>query len=291
MKAILQKEFRSYLRGNRAFTMLSIYLFILSGLCVLIYAGYNDSGFADRSDIGLSLYVSSAVVALFQLTFFAPSLNASSLGSERDRQTIDVLMVTPVRRYQIVLGKLIAPCLFLFLLSLATLPIGAMALLIGGIEIRDLLIALAIQVVTVLGYGTVGIWGASWAKTSRGAMLATLGLALVMAVGLPLLALLVLAILSNDEALFKSIMNNGFLRNLGVVVLSFSPFFSLVMWIQSISEGNATLWTLDLQGQLGGGVILQPWVISVLIWLVLIPFLIWRSSKQLQKSVARSSGG
>ncbi|MFD3165570.1 ABC transporter permease [Herpetosiphon sp. NSE202] len=291
MKAILQKEFRSYLRGNRAFTMLSIYLFILSGLCVLIYAGYNDSGFADRSDIGLSLYVSSAVVALFQLTFFAPSLNASSLGSERDRQTIDVLMVTPVRRYQIILGKLIAPCLFLFLLSLATLPIGAMALLIGGIEIRDLLIALAIQVVTVLGYGTVGIWGASWAKTSRGAMLATLGLALVMTVGLPLLALLVLAILSNDQALFQSIMNNGFIRNLGVVILSFSPFFSLVMWIQSISEGSATTWTLDLQGQLGGGVILQPWVISVLIWLVLIPLLIWRSSKQLQKSVARSSGG
>ncbi|WP_110513513.1 ABC transporter permease [Herpetosiphon llansteffanensis] len=291
MKAILQKEFRSYLRGNRAFTMLSIYLFILSGLCVLIYAGYNDSGFADRSDIGLSLYVSSAVVALFQLTFFAPSLNASSLGSERDRQTIDVLMVTPVRRYQIVLGKLIAPCLFLFLLSLATLPIGAMALLIGGIEIRDLLIALTIQVVTVLGYGTVGIWGASWAKTSRGAMLATLGLALIMAIGLPLLALLVLAVLSNDQALFDSIMNNGFIRNLGVVILSFSPFFSLVMWIQSISEGSATTWTLDLQGQLGGGTILQPWVISVLIWLVLIPLLIWRSSKQLQKSVARSSGG
>ncbi|XSG73467.1 ABC transporter permease [Herpetosiphon llansteffanensis] len=291
MKAILQKEFRSYLRGNRAFTMLSIYLFILSGLCVLIYAGYSDSGFSDRSDIGLSLYVSSAVVALFQLTFFAPSLNASSLGSERDRQTIDVLMVTPVRRYQIVLGKLIAPCLFLFLLSLATLPIGAMALLIGGIEIRDLLIALAIQVVTVLGYGTVGIWGASWAKTSRGAMLATLGLALIMAIGLPLLALLVLAVLSNDQALFDSIMNNGFIRNLGVVILSFSPFFSLVMWIQSISEGSATTWTLDLQGQLGGGTILQPWVISILIWLVLIPLLIWRSSKQLQKSVARSSGG
>ncbi|KPL88783.1 ABC transporter permease [Herpetosiphon geysericola] len=291
MKAILQKEFRSYLRGNRAFTMLSIYLFILSGLCVLIYAGFNDGGFSDRSDIGLALYVTSAVVAIFQLTFFAPSLNASSLGSERDRQTIDVLMVTPVRRYQIILGKLIAPCLFLFLLSLASLPIGAMALLIGGIEIRDLLIALTIQVVTVLGYGTVGIWGASWAKTSRGAMLATLGLALIMAVGLPLLALLVVGILSNDEALFKSIMNNGFIRNLGVVILSFSPFFSLVMWIQSISEGQATTWTLDLQGALGGGVILQPWLISLLLWLVLIPLLIWRSSKQLQKSVARSSGG
>ncbi|GAA5527792.1 ABC transporter permease subunit [Herpetosiphon gulosus] len=291
MKAILQKEFRSYLRGNRAFTMLSIYLFILSGLCVLIYAGQSESSFVDRSEIGLSLYSTAAAVALFQLTFFAPSLNASSLGSERDRQTIDVLMVTPVRRYQIILGKLIAPCLFLFLLSLASLPIGALALLIGGIEARDLWIALAIQLVTVLGYGSVGIWGASWAKTSRGAMMATLGLALILAIGLPLLAILVLAVLSNDQALFESIVENGFIRNLGVVILSFSPFFSLIMWIQSVTEGQATTWTLDLQGQLGGGTILQPWVISVLIWLVLIPFLIWRSSKQLQKSVAHSSGG
>ncbi|MCA0351741.1 MAG: ABC transporter permease [Chloroflexi bacterium] len=291
MKAILQKEFRSYLRGNRAFTMLSIYLFILSGLCVLIYAGQSENGFIDRSQIGLSLYSTAAAVALFQLTFFAPSLNASSLGSERDRQTIDVLMVTPVRRYQIILGKLIAPCLFLFLLSLASLPIGALALLIGGIEARDLWIALAIQLVTVLGYGSIGIWGASWAKTSRGAMMATLGLALVLAIGLPLLAILVLAVLSNDQPLFDSIMNNGFIRNLGVVALSFSPFFSLIMWIQSVTDGQATTWTLDLQGQLGGGTILQPWVISVLIWLMLIPFLIWRSSKQLQKSVAHSSGG
>ncbi len=291
MKAILQKEFRSYLRGNRAFTMLSIYLFILSGLCVLIYAGTSESGFTNRSEIGLTLYITSTAVALFQLTFFAPSLNASSLGSERDRQTIDVLMVTPVRRYQIILGKLIAPCLFLFLLSLASLPIGAMALLIGGIEVRDLAIALVIQLVTVLGYGSIGIWGASWAKTSRGAMLATLGFALVLAIGLPLLAILVIAVLSNDQALFDSIMDNGFIRNLGVVLLSLSPFFSLIMWIQSISEGQATTWTLDLQGGLGGGVILQPWSISVLIWLVLIPLLIWRSSKQLQKSVARSSGG
>lgn len=291
MKAILQKEFRSYLRGNRAFTMLSIYLFILSGLCVLIYAGQSENGFVDRSQIGLSLYSTAAAVALFQLTFFAPSLNASSLGSERDRQTIDVLMVTPVRRYQIILGKLIAPCLFLFLLSLASLPIGALALLIGGIEARDLWIALAIQLVTVLGYGSVGIWGASWAKTSRGAMMATLGFALVLAIGLPLLAILVLGVLSNDQALFDAIVENSFIRNLGVVVLSFSPFFSLIMWIQSVTDGQATTWTLDLQGGLGGGTILQPWVISVLIWLVLIPLLIWRSSKQLQKSVAHSSGG
>ncbi len=294
MNAILVKELRSYLRGARPFTLISVYLTILGGLLLLIYSTSISSGFVNRAEIGLSLYGVVIGLALLQLTFLAPAMNASSLGSERDRQTIDLLMITPLSSLQLIIGKLIAPCLFLLILSIATLPLAAFAFLIGGIEIRDLVVGFMLLLITTLSYGTIGIWAAARSQTSRSGTLIAQGITLLLAIGLPVIGLVLAALLANEmnqgSELAEWVLNSPIVRYPALALLSLSPLVGLFSWFIAINEGGS-LWTHSLPSELGGGRIPVLWICSLLVWTLLIPFLLWRSSRALTRSVARQSGG
>jgi ABC-type transport system involved in multi-copper enzyme maturation permease subunit len=294
MNAILVKELRSYLRGARPFTLISVYLTILGGLVLLIYSTETSSGFVNRAEIGLTLYGVVMGLALLQLTFLSPAMNASSLGSERDRQTIDLLMITPVSAIQLIIGKLIAPCLFLLILSIATLPMAAFAFLIGGIEIRDLVVGFLLLLLTTVSYGTIGIWAAARSRTSRSGTLIAQGIVLLLAIGLPVIALVLAALLASEmqqgSECAEWVLTSPLVRYPALAILSLSPFASLFSWFVAIDEGGS-LWTHSLPSELGGGRIPVLWIWSLGMWMLLIPFVLWRSARALPRSVARQSGG
>lgn len=294
MKAILLKELRSYLRGARPFTLITVYLTILGGLLTLIYAGQTSSGFINRAEIGLSLYATVIGLALLQLTFLSPALNASSLGSERDRQTIDLLMITPVSPLQLVIGKLAAPCLFLLIMSMATLPLAAFAFLIGGIELRDLGIGLSMLALTALGYGAIGIWAAARSRTSRAGTMISQGIVFMLAIGVPVLATILAALLTEQQRRGSDVadwvLTSPIVRWPALVLLSLSPFAGLISWFVAIEEGDS-LWSHDMPAELGGGSIPAVWLLSLLVWGLVIPFVLWRSARVLPRSVAKQGGG
>lgn len=294
MKAILIKELRSYLRGARPFTLITIYLTILGGLLLLIYSTQVSASFINRAEIGLSLYGVVIGLALFQLTFLAPAMNASSLGSERDRQTIDLLLITPVSTLKLIIGKLVAPCLFLLILSVATLPLAGFAFLIGGIEIRDLVVGFVLLLTTTLSYGTVGIWAAARSRTSRSGTMIAQGIVFMLAIGLPVVALILVALLDSEQrqgsVLAEWILTSPIVRYPALALLSLSPFINLLSWFIVIGEGGS-MWTHRLPSEFGGGTVLVAWVWSVGVWSVLIPFLLWRSSRTLLRSVAKQGSG
>lgn len=294
MKAILLKELRSYLRGARPFTLISFYLAILGGLMVLIYAGETSSRFVNRASIGLTLFNVVIGLALVQMVFIAPAMNASSLGSERDFQTIDLLMITPVKPINVIIGKLAAPCLFLLLLGLATLPLAGFAFLIGGIEIRDLLVGLALLVISTFSYGTIGIWAAARSRTSRGGTLTAQVIVLMLALGVPVVAGIVATLLGEEarrgSAFAEWLLTSPLIRWPVLALLSLSPLAGLVSWLVAVDNG-ASPWWHDMPAELGGGRVPVLWLISLVVWAIVIPFLLWRSSLALPRSVAKQGGG
>ena len=80
-------------------------------------------------------------VELGLICLLAPALTADLISGERERQTLDLLLVTPLSRRQIVIGKLVAALGSLLLLIVLALPIQALAVLIGGIGLEELLAA------------------------------------------------------------------------------------------------------------------------------------------------------
>ncbi len=98
-------------------------------------------------------------------------LTATSIVRERERGTIEQLIVTPIRRWELVVGKIAPYVLIAFIDTLEVLFIGAVWF---GVPIRSSLFWIIVLsgLFLVSGLG-VGLWASAMAQTQQEAMLIT----------------------------------------------------------------------------------------------------------------------
>src|SRR6266478_3214818 len=96
----------------------------------------------ETARFGLLLFQIFTYVQLTLLLFFAALSAASTVAQEKDRRTFILLLITDMRDYEIVLGKLLGSLLPIALLLLGAVPVLAILLLLGGIAPAQVLHAL-----------------------------------------------------------------------------------------------------------------------------------------------------
>ncbi len=69
------------------------------------------------------LFITFSMVQLALLAFVVPGLTSGSISAEREKQTLNVLLVTRLKPLGIVLGKMVSSCSFMVIILLATLPL------------------------------------------------------------------------------------------------------------------------------------------------------------------------
>jgi ABC-2 type transport system permease protein len=155
---VLVKELRGRMRGARAFVLITIYLLILSGVTLLLYAALAGSAASDLNagrQIGRGLFLLIAAVALIEVCVITPSLTAGSIAGEKEHQTYDLLIASLLSPWQIVWGKLASALAFALLMVLAVVPVMSLAFLFGGVTIRTFVLALIISLsLVVFGFYT-----------------------------------------------------------------------------------------------------------------------------------------
>lgn len=118
-----------------------------------------------------SYYMVPAMIGII-LQYLTTMLTATSIVRERERGTIEQLIVTPLRSWELILGKLIPYVLIAFLNTIEVLTIGVV---LFDVPINgDLLLLLALTalfLVTTLG---IGLLISSIANTQQEAMLTTM---------------------------------------------------------------------------------------------------------------------
>jgi ABC-type transport system involved in multi-copper enzyme maturation permease subunit len=186
------KELLARMRGPRTFVVATLELLPLIGLAIGLYAimGSSRSGLTAGAPAGKLFFGVVTTLELGLICLFAPALTADLISGERERRTLDLLLVTPLSRLQIVIGKLIAALGALLLLIVLALPVQAVAVLLGGVDIEDLLVGLAILVLTAVTYGCVGLYWSGRLRTTRGAVLMAYATMLVGVGGVPLVLFL-----------------------------------------------------------------------------------------------------
>ena len=111
---------------------------------------------------GLLVFQVFTFVQLTLVIFFAALSAASAVAQEKDRRTFILLLLTDLRDYEIVLGKLLGSLLPIGLLLLSTLPALALLLLLGGMTPEQVLFAWLVILATGIASGSLGGLIALW---------------------------------------------------------------------------------------------------------------------------------
>jgi len=159
-------------------------LLVLMSTAWLILTGtqvVRDVG--DLARFGAILFQILSPLQLALAVFFSALLAASAVAQEKDRHTLDLLLITRLSNSELVLGKLLASLLSVVVLLIAGMPVFATFSLFGGVSFAQIGRVFAVTFATVLVAGSLGSTVALWReKTFQSVAMTVLALVLWLAV-------------------------------------------------------------------------------------------------------------
>lgn len=192
MNPIVVRELRGGLRSGRRIALMTFFLTIVAVAFLSVYAAttaaLSATGSSSGAGIGAVFFPLTIGVELLFLCLLTPAQTAGALVGERERQTYDVLLSTPLTPWQVTTGKLAANIGFTALLLVAALPIQSLAFLMGGVGPEELLLAALLLLATLLCFGSLGLWASTLFRGSRAAVAFAYALSGALSLGLPFLA-------------------------------------------------------------------------------------------------------
>ena len=104
---------------------------------------------------------------------FAALLVASAVALEKDRKTLDLLLMTRLTNAELVLGKLLAALLTVLIVLVATLPFMMIVGLLGGVSTGQILRVQLVTLASALVAGSLGSAIALWREKTFQALAMT----------------------------------------------------------------------------------------------------------------------
>jgi ABC-type Na+ efflux pump permease subunit len=139
----------------------------------------RDATLGETAGFGLLLFQIIAFVQLLLTLFFAALSAASAVAQEKDRRTFVLLLLTDMRDYEIVLGKLLGALLPILIQLFIVAPVLSLLLLLGGIDPEQVFQAVLVLLASAIAAGSLGGLVALWRdKTYQALALSVLFLVL-----------------------------------------------------------------------------------------------------------------
>ncbi len=118
----------------------------------------KDASLTDLAKAASQTFMWASTAQLLLMCFLAPVFTASAITQERDAQTFNILVSTPLSNAQIVLGSLLSRLYFVIVLLLSGLPIFLMTMVYGGVTSRQILESFALCAATAVLTGALAIF-------------------------------------------------------------------------------------------------------------------------------------
>lgn len=119
-------------------------------------------GVGELALFGVLAFRFLAPLQLLATMFFGALAAASGVAIEKDRRTLDLLLLTKLSNVELVLGKLAASLVSVISMLLGALPLFMLAMLWGGISPAQVGQAFAVCLVGTLAAGSIGSTVALW---------------------------------------------------------------------------------------------------------------------------------
>jgi ABC-type transport system involved in multi-copper enzyme maturation permease subunit len=151
--------------------------------------------FNERAHFAETFFQGFILVQLAVLLLITPIYTATAISEEKERRTLEFILVTELSDREIVLGVWAARVGTLLLLALTGLPVLAILQFLGGVDPNRVLMGFASIAVAVISLGSFCVLCSTQCKTSAGAVFAAYFGGIVLLV--PLTGLMLTVLLSD----------------------------------------------------------------------------------------------
>lgn len=175
--AVLRRDLSRTARQPLTYVVRVLFVAALLGVMFVEIRGVAVDGvaLADQAIRARALFSSAGMIALMAVVVVAPALMSTAFFEEREQGTLDLLRLTRLSPWAVVLGGLASRAVGVGGLLLASLPILAMLLPFGGIGVGELLGFGARAVLTGAVLGTLGGYLSLSSRSVVAPMVAALG--------------------------------------------------------------------------------------------------------------------
>jgi ABC-type transport system involved in multi-copper enzyme maturation permease subunit len=158
---VLQNELIANLRMTRTFVLLFAYVALLG---FLVFAAWPAE---QRIDMSNSDAAKPLVNLLFLgqymlMSLMAPSFAAGAITGEKERDSFEMLLASPMRPAAIVFGKFAASLCPLAELMIGSLPVVMLCLPLGGVQFFEILAAYLAMISSVALFVMISLWCSSY---------------------------------------------------------------------------------------------------------------------------------
>lgn len=185
VRGLISKEMRSRSRGWRPMWLLTGYLGALTAGVAGFLVLMEKAGGVISPTIGIQLFSTLALGSVLMLAFITPTLTVGAISGERERRTLDLLLVTRASALGLVSGKLLGSLFYILFLLAASLPAFALVYLFGGIPLFNLAMVMAVAIVTAVTYAAIGLFFSALLKRTIVASVITYLTVLTLVFGIP----------------------------------------------------------------------------------------------------------
>jgi len=268
LRAVLERDFVSGTTRPRAFLARAILGALVGGAVLLAWAATPEWRRDRPDETGAMLFQVGAATLLALIALLAPTLASGVILVERSRDTLPLLLATPVGPVRIALAKLLACGGTVLSFAAGAVPPLTLVVLFGGVSGADILRFVAFALALTLEQSAWGVWVSSRTRKVATGIVLSLLLPLVRWVGTMLLLLLITR--GNDD-LFRTTAFH--------VVISTTPFFSLF----SIFEPGEVLREMSRSGITSplAQVLLHPVTIYAAFAVLWAGLAVWSASRRL----------
>jgi len=167
---VFTREVLTIPRGWQLFFSRALYVAALFGLVLtawLILIGSQDvRSLGDLARFGSAVFAVIAPIQLAMAIAFSALLTAAAVAQEKDRRTLDLLLMTNLTNAELVLGKLLASMLGVLVLIVAAIPLLMLITLLGGVSYLQVARVVGVTLTSALVAGSLGSTLALWREKS-----------------------------------------------------------------------------------------------------------------------------
>lgn len=177
------REFRTRMRGVKAFAVMGCYVLLTAGILLIAYAGIAALSGVQGSPfqtlvnfrVGQKLFLILSSVQAILLALIIPATVSGSLTMELERKTIHSLALTRLTPGRIVLGKQLSGFGYAFILLLCSVPVAAMCVMFGGISPMEVFLSYVLLCVWAFLLSAICVFWSSMFKRTASATLMSFG--------------------------------------------------------------------------------------------------------------------